>query len=512
MSENSVSINQPCVWELAKFLSDKSEISNIIYVTLGVTHNLDIFDGEYTLTVFSLKDNESIYLKKCSSFISLDVDNLDFTDFKSIFDNSIVIINNFVENIKNKANFFTSLNIIQKYASYVLLTTPDRLRCDDLNKHNKHEKYTIEEFHNILKENNISTELIGYTYNNSFQRKKNFLLAIFGKETIPDINIPKVSVLAIISTFNEEDMILETINHLLNQGIDVHVIDNWSTDKTYEKIEEKFSNNNRVTLSKFPDKKENASKFDWGKILKHKQEIAKKSGYDWIIQHDADEIRYPPWNIPLIDAISYVDYLGYTAIDSTEIIFRFTEKSQYPYDTYEQNLIDYHFGRRAGHFLRVNFMKNNEHIDLVSSLGHSTEFPSKKVYPFKFLLKHYPLRSKEHSITKIFKERLPRFNKKEYNNGAHRHYDAYVKENIMLWKEYDLKHWNEYFFNQEYLIERISGGGVIKDPKFQLLIPSSELKENQKLKQKIKEMKKSNSWKITKPLRKIGQMLKKLKK
>jgi len=44
-----------------------------------------------------------------------------------------------------------------------------------------------------------------------------------------------IRAIAVLWAFNEEDFIAWSIRHLLAQGIDVQVYDNWSTDRTFEK-------------------------------------------------------------------------------------------------------------------------------------------------------------------------------------------------------------------------------------------------------------------------------------
>ena len=34
--------------------------------------------------------------------------------------------------------------------------------------------------------------------------------------------------------YNEEDIVIPVLKHLIDQGIEIYFVDNWSTDKTYE--------------------------------------------------------------------------------------------------------------------------------------------------------------------------------------------------------------------------------------------------------------------------------------
>src|SRR5580704_5959583 len=94
--------------------------------------------------------------------------------------------------------------------------------------------------------------------------------------------------LAIIPVYNEADILPAVLDHLEQQGCDVFVLDNWSTDLSPE------------LLSRLEGKRERwpaepSGLFELGKILTRIEEIALEKGRGrWIILHDADEIRRVP--------------------------------------------------------------------------------------------------------------------------------------------------------------------------------------------------------------------------
>ena len=108
-----------------------------------------------------------------------------------------------------------------------------------------------------------------------------------------------------------------------------------------------------------------------------------------------------------------VDSLGYTAIDFTVLNFAFTEDSHNrTIDPEKFRHCD--FGRNYGHFRQVKAWKNGVGtVDLSSSAGHEALFHGRKIYPLKFLTKHYPLRSIEQANRKVYIERLPRGEKEK---------------------------------------------------------------------------------------------------
>lgn len=165
------------------------------------------------------------------------------------------------------------------------------------------------------------------------------------------------------------------------------------------------------------------------------------------------------------DGIERVDELGYNAIDHTVIDFRPVQDGFDINQNPEKFFKYFEFGRRPGHFSQGKVWKNILSIDydLSSSGGHTIRFEGVKIFPYKFLLKHYPLRSLEHMQRKIFKDRLPRYELGKRERGWHTHYDKYLgKENdLKLWREKDLEEFKGNFY-EEFILERIFGINIKK--------------------------------------------------
>src|ERR1700733_2355244 len=102
--------------------------------------------------------------------------------------------------------------------------------------------------------------------------------------------------LAIIATYNELDIFPQILLRLLNDGIHVHVMDNWSCDGTYETVKEIASDwRGALTVERFPDAAP-IPYFDLRSILRRKEAIAAQWPGRWIISQDSDEIRCSPWS------------------------------------------------------------------------------------------------------------------------------------------------------------------------------------------------------------------------
>lgn len=314
------------------------------------------------------------------------------------------------------------------------------------------DKNVRESYKNVLKK-----AINGGSATNNFIKD----VSIAGQHVTPQL-VPKKKILAVITAYNEDDIIEQTVRHLHSEGIDVHVVDNWSTDKTADIVKSISEENDNVTMSRWPSdgNKKAKDEFALKEVLKNEIEVIQESkGFDWVIHYDADEIRVSPWrDLNLQEAISLVDAYGYNAIDFTLINFRPT-KNGFRRGVNPQRFFRYfEYSDTSGGQVQVKCWKNQQdkEIDLISSYGHQVQFEGRKVFPLKFLLKHYPLRSKKHAERKILSERIPRFSKLERSGGAHSHYDKIAEERKFLWDEKELLKFDHKYYKKD-LFERLFG-------------------------------------------------------
>lgn len=234
-------------------------------------------------------------------------------------------------------------------------------------------------------------------------------------------------VVAIVAAYNEADIISPLIEHLVSNGVDVYLIDNRSTDATVEEAR-RWLGKGLLQIEQFP--KESlpagaAPEFDWEGILRRKEEIAAELSADWYIHNDADEFREAPWpDMPLKEAIRWVDRLGYNCIDFRVLNFRPVDAGFPPGSDPKK-----HFTRWEEPILhdtvRLNcWKKQADPVSLAASGGHDVRFSGRRVFPIKFLLRHYPIRGQEHGRRKIFEERKKRFLERERAMGWHVQYDG----------------------------------------------------------------------------------------
>lgn len=463
---------QPDVYDLAYYLAERCNVSYIIDVGSGNGKKLKKFVDQYKVICIDYGSNLDLLNRNISvyKFIEANLEEgLPYIDM-DVLNKSIIIMSDVIEHIINPEQLLLDLRNLSHISPYVLISTPDRNKVrgvrdfgPPVNKSHVRE-WAIDEFDLLLKKYKFHSFMLGHTVNTDFHLQKNNILALTGKfvyESPPY----KVSVLAIINVYNESDIIEQVVNHLLEQGVNVHIVDNWSTDGTYEKIENLSKHNSRIKLQRFPEKP--PQYYEWEALLKNTEKIASESEYDWVIHYDADEIRESPWSgVTIADAISYIDSRGFNAIDFTVIDFRPTGEDNYKFgDSVQQKLSHFEFGKRSGHFVQVKGWKNikGRKYNLASSGGHNCLFQDRKIYPIKFLNRHYPLRNQSQAKKKIFQERVNRFSPVEKNvKGWHVQYDQYTPEDMFVWKQESLIYWDRKFFEMEYFVERISGVGIVR--------------------------------------------------
>ena len=231
------------------------------------------------------------------------------------------------------------------------------------------------------------------------------------------------TVVAIVAAYNEADIIEQCIVDLIAQGLQVYVIDDGSTDGTATLVEQFLGRGVLAVERRSRPASDGVDAFDWEGILARKAQLASELDADWFLHHDADEFREGPWfGLSLKASIQLVDASGYNAIDSACLNFRpVAERFERGVDV--RQAFRYYEPAALHDRIQIRCWKRGERlVDLVSSGGHEAEFAGRKVFPIRFLLRHYPIRSQEHGERKVFVERRPRFRARERERGWHVQY------------------------------------------------------------------------------------------
>jgi glycosyltransferase involved in cell wall biosynthesis len=316
----------------------------------------------------------------------------------------------------------------------------------------------------ILIENDLNVSFTGYAYDTLKNLRKDVLVSVVlnNNQKFPanSESLEKFRVVAIIAAYNEEDIIESSVRKLVNQGILVYAIDNWSTDSTYKILQEMFEKGLILGYERYPTNGP-LDFLDWKGLLARKEELSLELEADWFIHHDVDEVRVSPWRSKsLKEAIYMVDQMGFNAIDHTQITFVPIDngfKADLDFESYFN-----HYRQRMGQRSKLNsWKKTNLRPNLTESGGHEVIFDGRKVFPYNFLIKHYPIRSQEHGERKIFGERQPRSMQEKRKMKWHVHYYRYGEGHSFVSNEQDLLLFNPDTFEEQYLIERLSGTGII---------------------------------------------------
>jgi hypothetical protein len=266
-------------------------------------------------------------------------------------------------------------------------------------------------------------------------------------------------VVAIMATFNEEDIIGPALEKLIDAGVGVYVVDNWSTDRTFE-IAQGFAGRGLVGIERFPAAPED--RFVLRALLTRTEALSRTLEADWFIHHDADESRRGPWpGLGLRDALWRVDRAGFNAVDFTVANYRPIDDTFRPGSDFERHFRHFEFGATSDLLLQIKAWKNVGPVDLAGAAGHQARFKGRRVFPYKFLLKHYPIRSQEHGERKIFRERVARWDQRERARGWHVHYDevrpeqSFLRDPAGLIEDRGAETW------ATYMPEALTGAGLI---------------------------------------------------
>ena len=364
----------------------------------------------------------------------------------------------------NPEDLLKTLRDLLYEAPYAVVTALDRMCAPGTprGRHSGVARWSLDEFTGLLNSAGLEVMFSGFTTSNGRHRQKDALIAVVCSARAPVAAPPQFRVLALIYAYNEEDVIASTIEHLAGQGVELHLVDNWSTDGTAQ-VAERYLGRGLRAITRFPEEGPSPT-FDLHALLQHVEHLAAKTDADWIVRQDADEMRESPWpGVDLRQALYQVDQEGFNAVDHTVLDFPPTGAGPAVETRVQDRLKRFEFGARPGHFVQIKAWKRQVlPVDLASSGGHQVRFPDRRVYPFKFLLRHYPIRSQEHGERKVVLERQQRVDRFARDvRGWHTHYEKMAKQSSFVRNPGDLLLFDGDTFYTEYVVERLSGVGIV---------------------------------------------------
>ncbi|MFG1426299.1 methyltransferase domain-containing protein [Roseixanthobacter glucoisosaccharinicivorans] len=363
---------------------------------------------------------------------------------------TVVVCADVVEHLLDPTPLLNLLAQCYRRGAIVITSTPDRVKvrgADDkgppANPAHVRE-WALDEYIAFLEACGLPATHAGHTINNNIARALRTIV------TVHDITVdraraalatqPQQRPLAILAAYNEADVIAEVVEDLIEQGCDVAAIDNWSTDETWPLLRMLAARHpHHVRIERFPQDGP-AKHYEWRRILQRKAQIAHGFAGRWILHTDADELRRSPFpGLDLATALHVAAQAGANRVASNLIHFRPIDARPFRPGTLKSAFSHFEFGTRPGHFKQVKaWLQGPELVDLASSGGHVASFPGAVDFPYRFLLRHYPIRSAAHGRRKILAERRTRWSPEERALGWHVQYDDFSETAPGFWHAADL--------------------------------------------------------------------------
>ncbi|MGP8129104.1 MAG: glycosyltransferase family 2 protein [Candidatus Bathyarchaeia archaeon] len=207
-----------------------------------------------------------------------------------------------------------------------------------------------------------------------------------------------------MAAYNEADILEQVLKYHIDQGLQLIIADNGSTDGSRE-IAERYIGRGVLAVQKIP-----TDYIDLHLLMSSLSEVAAKHEPNWLVLIGADEFLETSDKAngeTLVEGLRTEDSKGYGVIQFDTYEFWPTrlddssEKDVRCRMRYYTWLSAYNF--RAYRWTRGSRFYENAH--------YPTPAPGTvlRISPRKFILRHYRYRSFEHGVRKAFQERIPRF-------------------------------------------------------------------------------------------------------
>jgi len=461
-SDSSEVVHQPEAYELARYLLETTRRGTVIDVGCGSGRKLRGLPARRALGV-DFGSNVEFCRNNHPNFGEWIEADLSHPSARLIAQHAswdaIVICADVLEHMPDPTQLLRLLEDCFRRGAIVITTTPDRVRVRGSDHsgpppNQAHvREWEREEYARVIADAGLSLTFAGYTTNNSDARELKTILTLSDPDVSPHaVTRSAMRPLAIIAAYNEADILDEVIADWLAQGCDVHLIDNWSTDATLA-VAKRWATRHpsRVSVERFPDSP--GSTYEWIPILERKSDIAARHPGRWIIHSDADEIRRGPFpGINLADSLDIVAGTGANRVDFRVINFRPIADDGPAGRGVLRALRWFDFGTREGHLRQDKaWLQGKSRVDLASTGGHQVRFEDAIDFRYKFLLKHYPLRSEAHARRKVEQERHQRRSPFEHDVlNYHKHYDKLAESGFRIESRAELLEWCDETFWPDY--------------------------------------------------------------
>ena len=461
-------IHQPDVYPYAAAIADRIGASWLIDIGCGRAGKLLPYREQFQLLGIDYGENIRWCRERHESgtWVEWDLTSPDPMPIsEQIAREAVVICADVIEHLPDPVPLVRNLASLAERSRAVVVSTPDRALVrgpHDLGppgNPSHAREWTLSELAQLFGAHGAPPALAGLTRSNDRDSLKHTVLLTFGHDLEPPSRPAPAgfSVQALICAYNEADIIEPVVGRLLAQGIGVHLIDNWSTDGTYERVADLAASSGRATVERFPAAGPSEA-CKWTALVSRVGQVAAGSTADWVIFQDADEIRLSPWpGVSLRDAIWAVDRAGYNLIDHTVVNFRPVDMRDFPGTDPLEHFSHFEFGRRPGHFLQMKAWKRRADIRIARG-GHRVRFEGARIYPLKFSNLHFPIRSHAHGQRKVVDERTERWSPEEREGGWR--YTFIDEQTVLVWDAATLHEYDAATFQQQFLTELVAGVNI----------------------------------------------------
>jgi glycosyltransferase involved in cell wall biosynthesis len=233
-----------------------------------------------------------------------------------------------------------------------------------------------------------------------------------------------ISICAVISVRNEAYHLQFLLPALANQGIDVVIIDNDSTDETPRLLRE-YNKSPVLRVERVPFR----GYFSLQELLEAEQQTIQSLPHDWVIHHDADEIMESSMEgCSLRDAIQEAHDNGFNAVNFEEFVFLPPVDSDFFGKDYHRGILQYYFFEPKKNRLNRAWRRDSNLSNILGA-GHNLAGSDLSVFPVNHILRHYIVLSYEHAkqkyLTRIFSQ-------EEIRRGWHKNRLSVNEVNLSL--------------------------------------------------------------------------------
>jgi glycosyltransferase involved in cell wall biosynthesis len=452
-------VNQPDVYAAAARLARSYGCTQIIDLSAGKGKPISLYLSEFQ--VIGVAAPEQVERSRATldiGWIAWDFDQPEILRFPpEVLRQSVILCADGIEHLVHPEYLLATLREMLEYAPAAVISTPDRNRArgyadfgPPADPHHVRE-WNLTEFERLLRAAGLRPEFTGHTRASTRHGRSNILSVLLNPHAPPIERAPDdFRVTAIVSAYNEGDILGRCLQYLIDQGVSVYVIDNWSTDDSLT-IARAFLGRGVIGIEQFPAG--GRALFELAPLLQRIDTLASSLKTDWVMHHDVDELFESPWpGYRIKDAIYWAHRGGWSVVNHALLEFRVIDQGFIPGSDHRAYFKHFELGSHPAYRNLQRAWKAEMKVDRVNSGGHTVTHDPRLIAPFHGLIRHYTHRSEAHGQAKI-KDRLRR-TQAEMNRNWGSHHRAYAQLPALTRDPLTLTVFDESFYT-EYLAERL---------------------------------------------------------